>query len=136
MVANSNSVFITVIWTFVSNPEFFEKPTISSMQIVQYRYEQLKIHTRTSLVAPWLRISLAMQGTQVWSLVLEGSTCCRATKPVSHSYWAHVLQLLKTAHRGCDKPLLWEPCTGQQRAALAHHRQSPGTATKTQRRQK
>ena len=135
MVAYSNSVFITVIWTFVSHLESFEKPTVSSMQIVQYIYEQLKIHTRSSLMAPWLRISLPMQGTQVWSLVLEDSTCCSATKPVSHSYWAHVLQLLKTTHRGCEKPLLWEACTQQQRVALAYRRQSPGPAPKTQCRQ-
>ena len=30
---------------------------------------------RTSLVAPWLRIHLPMQGTCVWSLVREDPTC-------------------------------------------------------------
>ena len=61
----------------------------------------------TSLVAQWLRICLPMQGTWVRALVWEGPTCCRATKPVrhnywacalepaSHNYWAHVPQLLK-----------------------------------------
>ena len=29
-----------------------------------------------------------MQGTQVWSLVQEDPTCCRAAKPVHCSYWA------------------------------------------------
>ena len=33
----------------------------------------------------WLRIRLPRQGTQVLSLVWEDSTCCGATKPVSHS---------------------------------------------------
>ena len=42
----------------------------------------------TSLVAQWLRIHLPMQGTQVWSLVWEDPTCCRATKPVRHNCWA------------------------------------------------
>ena len=50
---------------------------------------------RTSLVGQWLRICLPMQGTCVWSLVWEDLTCRGATKPVRHSYWAQVPQLLK-----------------------------------------
>ena len=44
---------------------------------------------RTSLVVRWLRIHLLMQGTRVWSLVQDNSTCCQATKPVHHerSHW-------------------------------------------------
>ena len=42
----------------------------------------------TSLVVLWLRIYLPMQRTQVWSLVLEDSTCRRATMFMPHSYWA------------------------------------------------
>ena len=38
---------------------------------------------------------LPMQGTRVWSLFWEDPTCCRATKPVRHNYWAHLPQLLK-----------------------------------------
>ena len=71
-----------------------------------------------SLVAQWLRIRLPMQGTWVWALVQEDPTCHRATKPVSHNYWAcalepvthnywaHVTQLLKPACLGpvlCNK---------------------------------
>ena len=41
-----------------------------------------------SLVAQWLRICLPMQGTRVRALVWEDPTCCRATGPVSHNYWA------------------------------------------------
>ena len=64
---------------------------------------------RASLVAQWLRIRLPTQGTWVWSLVREDPTCCGATKPIrhnywacaldptSHNYWARVLQLLKPA---------------------------------------
>ena len=31
-----------------------------------------------------------MQGTLVQALVWEDPTCCGATKPVHHKYWAHV----------------------------------------------
>ena len=55
-------------------------------------------HSGTSLVAQWLRIRLPMQGTQVRSLVGEDHTCCGATKPVRHNYWACVPQVLKPAH--------------------------------------
>ena len=66
-------------------------------------------YSGTSLEAQWLRIHLPMLDTRVWSLVREDPTCCGATKPVSHNYWAcalepashnywaHVLQLLKPA---------------------------------------
>ena len=40
-----------------------------------------KVHGGTSLVEQWTRIHLPMQGTQIWSLAQEDSTCCRATKP-------------------------------------------------------
>ncbi|KAJ8789904.1 hypothetical protein J1605_021602 [Eschrichtius robustus] len=41
---------------------------------------------RASLVAPWLRIRLPMQGTRVRALVREDPTCRGATKPVRHNY--------------------------------------------------
>ena len=65
---------------------------------------------RASLVAQRLRICLLMQGTRVRALVWEDPTCCGATRPVrhnywacplepaSHNYWAHVPQLLKPGH--------------------------------------
>ena len=46
----------------------------------------------TSLVVLWLRIHLPMQGTRVRALVWEDPTCCRATKPVCHSYQARALE--------------------------------------------
>ena len=52
-------------------------------------------YSGASLVAQWIRLHQPMQGTQVWSLVQEGSTCWGATKSVRHTYWNHVLQLLK-----------------------------------------
>ena len=72
----------------------------------------------TSLVAQWLRICLPVQGTRVQALVQEDPTCCGATKPVRHNYWAyalepashnswaHMLQLLQPTHLGsvlCNK---------------------------------
>ena len=45
--------------------------------------------TRTSLVVEWLRILLAMQGTQVQFLVGElDPTCLRASKPACCNYRA------------------------------------------------
>ena len=63
-------------------------------------------------MAQWIRI-LPIQGTGVWSLVQEDSICLRATKPVSHSYWAHMLRLLKPLCPGAhalqhEEPPQWE----------------------------
>ena len=87
----------------------------------------------TSLVAQWLRIRLAMQGTRVRALVREDPTCCGATKPMRHNYWAHMPQLLKPT---CLEPMLRKKRshhnTPQQKVApLATTRESP-CATKTQ----
>ena len=38
-----------------------------------------------SLIVPWLRICLPMQGTWVQFLVREDPTCCRATKSLCHN---------------------------------------------------
>ena len=43
-------------------------------------------------VAQWLRVCLPMQGTRVWALVREDTTCCGATRPLRHSYWACALE--------------------------------------------
>ena len=47
-----------------------------------------RTQTGTSPVVQWLIIRLAIQGTPLWSLVWKDPTCCGATKPVCHSYWA------------------------------------------------
>ena len=47
---------------------------------------------KASLVAQQSRICLPVQETQVQSPVQEDPTCCGATKPVHHSYWAHALE--------------------------------------------
>ena len=89
-------------------------------------------YSGASLVAQWIRIHQPMQGTQVWSLVQEGSTCWGATKPASHTYWDHVLQLLKptcpTAYAPqWEKPPQWEAFPLQQRLALACRNQRKST---------
>ena len=78
-----------------------------------------------SLVAQWLGIHLPMQGTGVWALVQEDPTCHGATKPVrpnywacalepvSHSYRAHVPQLLKPIHHN-----YWSPHTTTTEARM------------------
>ena len=52
------------------------------------RKARLKLRFGASLVAQWLRIRLPMRGTWVRALVWEDPTCRRATRPVSHNYWA------------------------------------------------
>ena len=87
---------------------------------------KIRLEPGTSLVAQWLRIHLLMQGTRVQSLIWEDPTCCEATKPMhhnywacalqpaSHNYWAHVPQLLKPAHL--------EPVLRNKRS---HHNEKP-----------
>ena len=71
-----------------------------------------------SLVAQWLRICLIMQGTRVRALVRENPTCCGATRPMSHNYWAR-------ASRACapqqERPRQWEARAPRWRVAPACH---------------
>ena len=92
-----------------------EENIVHTIYYVTWCHFLLKINLWTSLVAQWLRIHLPMQGTRVQSLVRKDPTCCGATKPVhhsywacplesvSHNYWAHVPQLLKPV---CLEPVL------------------------------
>ena len=72
----------------------------------------------TSLVAPWLRIRLPMQGIWVRALVRKDPTCHGATKPMCHNYRACALepkpQLLKPVHL--------EPLLHNKRS---HHNEKP-----------
>ena len=94
------------------------------------------ISRETYLVAQWLGICLPMQRTWVQSLVREDPTCCGATKPVrhnywacalkpaSHNYWACVPQLPKPARlepmlHNKDEPPQWETHAPQPRVAPA-----------------
>ena len=88
------------------------------------------VHTITKhprwiyLVVHYLTVYLPMQWTWVWSLVWEDPTCCGATKPVHHSYWACALEPRRCnywartprAHARQEKPLQWE---AQQRPNTA-----------------
>ena len=73
-----------------------------------------KKHEGASLVAQWLRIRLPMQGTRVRALVWEDPTCCGATRPVSHNYWA-------CASGACapqqERPRWWEARAPRWRVA-------------------
>ena len=76
------------------------KDPLRSINIVilnsSYKHENFNGYLkRTSLMVQWIKTCLPMQGTRVLFLVLEDSTCHRATKLVYHNYWACMLQLLK-----------------------------------------
>ena len=58
-----------------------------------------RYQAQTSLEIQWLRICLPMLGTQIWSLVWEDTTYCRATKSMHHNYWAHTPQNPRSAKR-------------------------------------
>ena len=66
--------------------------TLSSPPIPTTTKYTLKKVARASLVAQWLRICLPMQGSRAQALVREDPTCCGATKPMRHSYWACALE--------------------------------------------
>ena len=68
----------------------------------------------TRMVFKKINAHLIMQETQVLSLIREDSTCHRATRPVCHDHWTHVLQLLKSGHPRAHA-LQWEK--PQQREA-------------------
>ena len=59
---------------------------LKSKQTMNNTKNEIKNSLGTSLMAQWLRIRLARQGTQVRALVWEDPTCCGATKPVRHNY--------------------------------------------------
>ena len=83
---------------------------------------------------------LPMQGTQVRALVQEDPTCCGATKPMRHNYWAWALKPVSHNYWVCV-PQLLSPCATtteahmpraralQQREATAMR--SPCTTTKS-----
>ena len=47
-----------------------------------------------------------MQGTRVRALVQEEPTCCGATKPVHHNYWACALEPMSHNYWACAPQLL------------------------------
>ena len=87
--------------------------------------ESFKGAERASLVAQWLRIRLPMQGTRVRALVREDPTCCGATKPAHHNYWACALE--PTSHNYWS-PCPWSLCSATREATAMR---SPHTTTKS-----
>ena len=79
-----------------------------------------------SLVVQWLRICLPMQGTWVRALVRDDPTCCGATKPLHHNYWACALEPTSHNYRACLpqllKPACLEPVLRNKRS---HHSEKP-----------
>ena len=88
--------------------------------------KRLKEDDWTSLVAPWLRIHLPMQGTRALPLVREDPTFCGATKPVRHNYWACTLEPVSHNYWACVpqllKPVHLEPVLCNKRS---HHNEKP-----------
>ena len=95
----ANSRWICAISRMIRKCEF--------MEFVQsFRYLQIKVKSQpcwASLVAQWLRICLPMQGTRGRALVWEDPTCRRATRSVSHNYWACVWSLCSTTREACAR---------------------------------
>ena len=83
---------------------------------VRWTFFQIQSLKEDFLVVQWLRICLPIQGTQVWSLVREDSTCPGATKPACHNYWS---QLSLCAPQQ-EKLLQWKACTPQRTVAPTH----------------
>ena len=68
-------------------------PTLKNFsQVLPGAFGYWKLMAGAFLVVQGLRICLLVQGTQIWSLVLEDATCLRATKPLCHNYWACALE--------------------------------------------
>ena len=87
----------------------------------------LKIIDGASLVAQWLRIRLPMQGTGVRALAREYPTCCAATRPKRHNYWACTLEPKSYNYWACVPRAC--PCSTTTREATTMR--SPRTATKS-----
>ena len=74
------------------------------------RHEERLIWSDLILVVQWLRISLPMKWTYVWSLVWEDSACRGTTEPVPHTTEDHSLEPAlrkKSSHRD-ETPARWE----------------------------
>ena len=82
--------------------------------------------SRASLVVQWLRIRLAMLGTQVQCLAGEDPTGCRATGPVCHNYWACTLEpWTQTTEARAPEPVLGHKKTLQREAQHTAARAAP-----------
>ena len=88
-------------WTNFSQKKIHKWPNHQPL-----RKCKLKPQWGTSLVVQWLRICLPMQGTWVRSLVQEDPTCCGATKPIHHNFWACALEPTSHNYWVCAPQLL------------------------------
>ena len=79
----------------------------------------------TSLVVQWIGIHLPMQGTWVWSLVQEDSTCFRAAKPGCHNYWSCALEPGNHYFQTCVLPLLKPMSLEPVVLKRSHHSEKP-----------
>ena len=85
-------------WSATGRVRFSFKDCTNYVQKESWSLRRVKDTTlennllRASLVVQWLTVCLPMQGTQVQALVREDPTCCGATKPVCHNYWACALE--------------------------------------------
>ena len=105
------------------------------------------VHSKNDYHRTYLMIGLVVSplvngGDRAQSLVRESSTCCGATKPMRHNYWACVLE-----PESCD---YWSPsafeselhnkrslrAATREQAPFAAAREGPSTAVKTQHGQK
>ena len=91
------------MWSFITTPTFCPHPETPQ--------DSSQDKSRTSLVVQWERICLPMQGTGVWSLVWEDSTCrgtlnsCAPTEP------AH----LELGSRNCWSPHMPGACAPRKK---------------------
>lgn len=73
-------------------------------------------------MAQWRRVWPPIQETQAWSLIWEGPTC-HGTKPISHNYWAHILEP-RSCNYWAHMPQLLKPaCPTACAAQQGRHRQ-------------
>ena len=107
---------------------FKKKLSLNSLDMVSVSpFKMLKINDLwASLVVQWLTIRLPMQGTRVRSLVQEDPTCCGATKPTCHNYWACALEPVSHNFWACVpqllKPARLEPMLRNKRS---HRNEKP-----------
>ena len=112
-------------YTLLSRGKLLD-PAHTQEERMSQRHKNQKVGP--SLVVPWMRICLPVQGTRVRSLAQEDSTCCGATKPVCHSPWACTLEpaLYKRSH--CKENSVH---FSEEEPPFARTRENPRAATKT-----
>ena len=82
-----------------------------------------------SLMLQWLRVHLPVQGTRVWSLIQEGTTCRETIKPMRHNQRASKPQLLSprgtTAEACAPEPVLQKRGHTSEKPMRCNQEQSP-----------